>query len=259
MDEGLKSTFTPLGSPLADKATAESKPPETVVVIFTCPCAPGAIVTFPGAAAIVKVPPPLVVTVNVTVVVSVVAPAVPVTVIGYDPAATVEPTVIVMLEVPFPVIDVGLKLTVTPRAGRMPINTTAVLNPPVTVLVMVEVPVPPCRTETAVGGCRKAEAARRAVPPARAVNKAGPIGAADASGQIVADSGTEAVASAGDVMEVSGIARTGSKMSYSAGLMKPERATTVWQRLLVDKGHEAGPHWRRKAGAAIQLLAVQAV
>jgi hypothetical protein len=78
----LKSTFTPLGSPVADKAIAESNPPETVVLIFTCPVAPGAIVTLAGAAVMVKVPPPLVVTVNVTVVVSVVAPAVPVTVIG---------------------------------------------------------------------------------------------------------------------------------------------------------------------------------
>ena len=54
------------------------------------------------------------VTVNETVVVSCVLPDVPVTVIVYVPGAAEEATCIVMVEVPAPVIEVGLKLTVTP-------------------------------------------------------------------------------------------------------------------------------------------------
>ena len=67
-----------------------------------------------GDAAIVKVPLPPPVTVKVTVVVSTVLPAVPLTVIVYDPAATDAPTFNVKVDVPVPVIDVGAKLTVTP-------------------------------------------------------------------------------------------------------------------------------------------------
>src|ERR1700730_16813538 len=56
-----------------------------------------------------------------------------------------------MVEVPVPVIEVGLKVTVTPVGWPLALNTTAVLKPPVVVLVMVEVPELPCTTETAVG------------------------------------------------------------------------------------------------------------
>ena len=40
MEAGLKLTVTPAGWPLADKATAESKPPETVVVMTAYPLVP---------------------------------------------------------------------------------------------------------------------------------------------------------------------------------------------------------------------------
>ena len=58
----------------------------------------------------------LLVTVRDTVAVWVIPPPVPVTVIVYDPAAAVEATAIVIVEVPEPgeAIDVGLKETVTP-------------------------------------------------------------------------------------------------------------------------------------------------
>ena len=77
--EGLNATLTPVGTPEAVNATAELNPPETVVVILAWPCAPRATDTLAGAAAIVKVPVGPV-TVRLTVVVSVVLPAVPVTV-----------------------------------------------------------------------------------------------------------------------------------------------------------------------------------
>ena len=67
------------------------------------------------------------------------------------PVAVVEATVIVMVEVPVPVIDVGLKPTVTPVGCPDADNVTAESNPPVTVLVIVEVPELPCATETDEG------------------------------------------------------------------------------------------------------------
>jgi len=40
MEVGLKPTVTPVGWPVADKAIAELKPPETVVVIVEVPLLP---------------------------------------------------------------------------------------------------------------------------------------------------------------------------------------------------------------------------
>jgi len=53
-------------------------------------------------------------TVSETLVVSVMAPEVPVTVMLYVPATVEEAAVIVMVEVPVPVIEVGLNLTSRP-------------------------------------------------------------------------------------------------------------------------------------------------
>ncbi len=110
---GLKLTVTLLGSPVADKAIEESKPPEIAVVMVEWPEFPGLIVSDVGDALMVKlghVP----VTVRETVVVSTVLPEVPVTVIVYVPGAVDEATCIVIVEVPAPVMEVGLKVTVTP-------------------------------------------------------------------------------------------------------------------------------------------------
>jgi hypothetical protein len=147
---GLKLTVTLLGSPLADKEMAESKPPEIAVVIVEWPEFPGSIVSEVGDALMVKlgvVP----VTVRETVVVSLVLPEVPVTVIVYVPGAVDEATVIVMVEVPAPVIEVGLKLTVTPVGWPLADKEMAESKPPVTVLVRVEVPILPCATVTEAG------------------------------------------------------------------------------------------------------------
>ena len=110
---GLKLTVTLLGSPVADKAILELKPPDTVVVMVEWPELPGLIESDVGDALMVKfglVP----VTVSETVVVSTVLPEVPFTVIAYVPGAVDEDTVIVIVELPAPVIEVGLNVTVTP-------------------------------------------------------------------------------------------------------------------------------------------------
>jgi len=62
-----------------------------------------------------------------------------------------EATVIVMVEVPAPVIEVGLKPTVTPVGCPLADKEIAELNPPVTVLVMVDCPELPCATVTEEG------------------------------------------------------------------------------------------------------------
>jgi hypothetical protein len=151
MDVGLKLTVTPVGWPLADKLIVLLKPPETAVVIVDVPLLPCATETEVGEAEIVKAGTGTVVTVSETVVVSVMEPEAPVTVMGYVPGVADAATVIVMVEVPAPVIEVGLKPTVTPVGWPLADKVTAELKPPVTVLVMVEDPALPCTTETEVG------------------------------------------------------------------------------------------------------------
>jgi len=151
---GLKLTVTPVGWPVADKVMALLKPPETTVVIVEVPELPLATLIDAGAALMVKlavVP----VTVRETVVVSLVLPEVPVdvpvTVMLYVPVTVDEPTVIVMIEVPAPLIEVGLKLTVTPVGWPVADKVIAELKPPVTVLLIVEPTELPCATETEAG------------------------------------------------------------------------------------------------------------
>jgi hypothetical protein len=59
----------------------------------------------------------------------------------------------VMVEVPEPgaAMDVGLKVTVTPLGWPLADKAIAELNPPETVVVIVDVPLLPCTTETEVG------------------------------------------------------------------------------------------------------------
>lgn len=54
MELGLKVTFTPEGTPFADKPIDELKPPKTVVVIFDVPLLPCATETVLGEADMVK-------------------------------------------------------------------------------------------------------------------------------------------------------------------------------------------------------------
>ena len=81
MDVGLKLTVTPVGSPAAVKAMAESKPPETAVVMVDLPELPCATETAVGEAERVKAGVAAEVTVSETVAVCVIPSPVPVTVI----------------------------------------------------------------------------------------------------------------------------------------------------------------------------------
>ena len=132
MEAGLKLTVTPAGWPLAVKATAESNPPETVEVMTAVPLEPSSRYPDEGDAERVNVPVVAAVTVSETVVVSVVVPEVPFTVMLYVPEAVEEATVIVMVEVPDPVTEDGLKPIVTPVGCPEADKATAESNPPLT-------------------------------------------------------------------------------------------------------------------------------
>jgi len=56
------------------------------------------------------------------------------------PVTVDEATFIVTVEFPAPLMEVGLKLTVTPAGWPLAVSEIAELNPPVTVLVIVEFP-----------------------------------------------------------------------------------------------------------------------
>jgi hypothetical protein len=71
------------------------------------------------------------------------------------PAAVVEATAMVMVEVPAPVMLVGLKDTVTPVGAPDEVSAIAELKPPVTVEVMVLVPLLPAATVTLLGEADK--------------------------------------------------------------------------------------------------------
>jgi len=75
------------------------------------------------------------------------------TVMGYVPTAVPAPTVIVIVDVPEPGAEMlaGLKLTVVPLGKPEADNAIALLNPPLTVVVIVEVPCAPCITFTEEG------------------------------------------------------------------------------------------------------------
>ena len=136
-------------------------------------------------------------------------PPVPVTVIVYVPVAVVEATVKVMVEVPEPgaAMDVGLKLTVTPVGWPVADKAIAESKPPETAVVIVDVPLLPCTTETEVG---EAEMVKLGVDdvPASALIRPAPFGLPQPLCQIVAGYCRIAVTAAGDVVEIGVIAWT---------------------------------------------------
>jgi hypothetical protein len=178
MDVGLKLTVTPDDSPDADKEIAESKLPETVVVIVEVPELPQATVSEAGDVLMLKSPLLAeLVTVKATLVVCVTPPPEPVTVMVYVPVAVVEGTVKVRVEVPEPgaAMDEGLKPTVTPLGWPVADRAIALLNPPETAVVIVEVPLLPCTTETELGEAEMVKLGAELVPASALISPA-PLG-----------------------------------------------------------------------------------
>jgi hypothetical protein len=176
MEPGLKLAVTPDGIPVADNAIGESNPPETVVDTVALPLEPWFTDWEVGDTEMVKLGVSAALTVSETVVVSMVVPAVPLTVMVYEPATVVEATARVIEEVPAPEIEEGLKVTVTPAGAPDAVKATAVLNPPVTVLVMVELPELPCTTVTELGEAVRLKPGVAEADPASAFMRLTPFG-----------------------------------------------------------------------------------
>src|SRR5580658_9163006 len=81
-----------------------------------------------------------------------------------------------MVELPAPVIEVGLKVTVTPVGAPEAVNEIAESNPPVTVLVMVDDPELPCTTDTAPGEAVRLYPGVVEAEPASAFSNPEPLG-----------------------------------------------------------------------------------
>lgn len=80
-----------------------------------------------------------------------------------------------IVDVPAPVIEAGLKLTVTPEGWPPAVSVMLESKPPETVLVMVELPAAPCAIESAAG---EAESVKPGVDevPASALSSPLPFG-----------------------------------------------------------------------------------
>jgi hypothetical protein len=175
---GLKDAVTPLGRALVDKATLPAKPLAGVTVIVVDALAFWSTVTLDGDADSVKLPETGAVTVKETDVVCVTPPPVPVTVIVYVPAATLDPTAMPMVELPDPgaAMDAGLNVTVTPLGWPDADKLTAESNPPLTAVLIVDEPLFPCTTDKDPG---EAEMLKLGVPeelPANALINPTPFG-----------------------------------------------------------------------------------
>jgi len=175
IDDGLKLPVTPEGSPVADKAIAALKPPETDVVTTAYPLWPLRREPDVGETEMVKVPLPGAVTVSRTVAVWVIPPPVPVITMVYAPAVVVAATTMVIVEVPEPVMEVGLKVTVTPAGWPLADSDTAELKPSMAVDVMVEVALPPWSTVKEAGEAERVKVGLVAVG-ARALIRFWPFG-----------------------------------------------------------------------------------
>lgn len=80
----------------------------------------------------------------------------------------------VMVEVPAPVIEVGLKPTVTSAGWPVADKAMTPLKPPVTVLVIVEVPKWPCATVTEEGEADRLKLGEEL--PTRVLSRPDPFG-----------------------------------------------------------------------------------
>jgi len=166
---------TPLGRVLVESVMLPVKLVRVRLTVTLCALFPRVRVTEPGLTLLIAMLEGAV-TVRLTVAVCVMPPPAPVTVIVYVPVAVDEATAKVMVEVPEPgaVMDVGLKLTVTPVGWPDADKAIAESKLFKTAVVIVDVPLLPCNTETEVG---EAERVKLGVvdAPARAVIRLAPF------------------------------------------------------------------------------------
>jgi hypothetical protein len=146
-DEGLKLAFTPVGRPLAESDTLPVKPKSEATVMVLVGFIPAAILMLAGEADTEKSGRPT--TVRLNVVVLVIVPLVPVTVIIAGVAGTVALAAAVNVSVLAPeplAIEAGLKDAVTPVGKPLMLRATAPLKLFTGRTVMDVVAVAPCIT-----------------------------------------------------------------------------------------------------------------
>jgi hypothetical protein len=145
--DGVNPTETPAGetavrttAPLNPLAIADAKVNGTLDPC--CTITPPGFVVSVNAGTIVKL----------TFALDVIPPPVALTVIVAVPGRAVAPTAIVNRLDPDPGADklVDARVAVTPAGAPVTANVTALLNPPATLIVAVDVPLSPCRTVTAL-------------------------------------------------------------------------------------------------------------
>jgi hypothetical protein len=141
---GLNDAFTPLGSPLALRATLPAKPFVGLIVIALVPLLPSATVTAFGDAVSVKSPAEALFTVSLIVVLAVRLPDVPVivTVVVPAAAAALASSVRVLLEA----AGLALNDAVTPLGSPLALRVTLPAKPPAGLIVIALVVLPPAST-----------------------------------------------------------------------------------------------------------------
>jgi hypothetical protein len=146
---GLNDAFTPLGSPLALRATLPAKPFVGLIVIVLVPLLPSATVTAFGDAVSVKFPVDDFVTVSLIVVLAVRLPDVPVIVTVVVPAAAVAlaSSVRVLLEA----VGLALNDAVTPAGSPLALRVALPAKPPAGLIVIALVVLPPAATVSVFG------------------------------------------------------------------------------------------------------------
>jgi len=142
VDGGLKVAVTPLGNPLALKATLLVNPPVRVIVIVLAPLAPRFTVKLAGLAESVKSVGGGALTVRINVVERVSPPPEPLMVRLVIPVAAALDAARVNALLP-PVVEVGLNVAVTPLGNPLALRATELVNPPVRVIVIVLAPLAP--------------------------------------------------------------------------------------------------------------------
>jgi hypothetical protein len=150
-DVGLSDADAPLGTPETVRLTVCALPEVTAVKMELEPELPCCTLTLAGLAAIEKSFGGWV-TVSVTEVACVIEPSTPVTVSGYTPAAAV-PALMLSVELPPAVTDVGLSDAVAPLGTPETVRLTVCALPEVTAVKMELEPEPelPCCTLTLAG------------------------------------------------------------------------------------------------------------
>jgi hypothetical protein len=149
--DGLNEAVTPVGRPVAVRATAELNPPNAAMVMVVVPLAPATMLTVLGAAVSLK--PGSAVTVRAMVAFAEMVPEVAVIV------RVAAPTVAVLLAVSVSVLvelmGDGLKAAVTPVGNPVMPRLAVLLKPFNGVSVNVLVPLVPCITLNVVGEAAK--------------------------------------------------------------------------------------------------------